>query len=335
MYKYQADAAKDVPAKVTANAGRAQGGDFKWTFNNAVDDASYAVNKELKAALVNYKSSIVAIGSGSYVAPKDEPAVTTSATQPSVTTSSSAVTTAEQTTSATAVASDPVNFFGYIHNFTEQGTDSNFYRFRGNLSTSKGTVTYDYKTLTTCFKMESASTIEFCPHETGYLTLVFGEQTASIKLDGQKYSTTNGTIILPLDRIGEHALTKADSCNLFYMEFTPSNVEITTSADESETTSAQTTETTAVSETAAETGSTVEETTASETTAPAVSTLAGDVNCDGKQTISDAILLARIVAEDSTVKVTENGLANAELDGVSGLSTEDTTILLKMLAGLM
>ena len=54
MYSYQADDAKDVPAIVTAKAGRVQGGDFQWKFNNSVDDASYAVNQPLKDALMNY-----------------------------------------------------------------------------------------------------------------------------------------------------------------------------------------------------------------------------------------------------------------------------------------
>ncbi len=64
FYKYTVDKAEDVPAKVTANAGRVQGGDFQWKFDNSVDDESYAVNTALKAALVAYKDSIVAIGSG-------------------------------------------------------------------------------------------------------------------------------------------------------------------------------------------------------------------------------------------------------------------------------
>ena len=37
------------------------GGDLKWTFNNAVDDASYTVNTGLKAALTNYKTTLVAV----------------------------------------------------------------------------------------------------------------------------------------------------------------------------------------------------------------------------------------------------------------------------------
>ncbi|GGG62288.1 pectate lyase family protein [Epilithonimonas arachidiradicis] len=42
-------------------AGRVQGGDFKWTFDNAVDDKSYAVIAGLKSALTNYGTSMVYI----------------------------------------------------------------------------------------------------------------------------------------------------------------------------------------------------------------------------------------------------------------------------------
>ena len=64
MYKYSANKAEDVPAIVTAKAGRVDGGDFKWKFDNSVDDASYAVNTGLKSALTSYKSSLMAVGSG-------------------------------------------------------------------------------------------------------------------------------------------------------------------------------------------------------------------------------------------------------------------------------
>ena len=64
MYAYTADAPADVPAIVTAYAGRVNGGDFTWEFNNAVDDASYDVNEALKAAVTNYKTSLVSIGGG-------------------------------------------------------------------------------------------------------------------------------------------------------------------------------------------------------------------------------------------------------------------------------
>ncbi len=53
-------------AKDTTYAGRIKGGDFKWYFNNAVDDASYLVNTALKAAITNYTTKLVYIqGEGS------------------------------------------------------------------------------------------------------------------------------------------------------------------------------------------------------------------------------------------------------------------------------
>lgn len=50
---------EDAKNTVMQYAGRVEGGDFKWTFDNAVDDASYAVNIPLMNALKNYNSSLV------------------------------------------------------------------------------------------------------------------------------------------------------------------------------------------------------------------------------------------------------------------------------------
>lgn len=100
MYNYSPDKPEDVPAKVTAYAGRVDGGDFKWKFDNSVDDASYAVNEALKSALVSYKDSITAIGSGFKQDDSEPPVVTT---EPVVT--DIPVTT--QTEIVTTTASDP------------------------------------------------------------------------------------------------------------------------------------------------------------------------------------------------------------------------------------
>ena len=45
--------------QVIAFAGRVSGGDLQFTFNNAVDDTSYAVNQALKSLLINYQSQLV------------------------------------------------------------------------------------------------------------------------------------------------------------------------------------------------------------------------------------------------------------------------------------
>ena len=59
------DAPADVPSIVTKYAGRIMGGDFKWTFDNSVDDTSYSLNGPLKDKLNAYKTSLVSVGGGS------------------------------------------------------------------------------------------------------------------------------------------------------------------------------------------------------------------------------------------------------------------------------
>ena len=61
MYTYTPDSPEDAKDKVMQYAGRVSGGDLKYTFNNAIDDTSDAVNIALKSALTNYTSGIVYI----------------------------------------------------------------------------------------------------------------------------------------------------------------------------------------------------------------------------------------------------------------------------------
>ena len=69
MYDYTPDAADDVPniVKGQYGAGRMQHGDFKWTFNNSVQDANYEVINELKSAVLNYKSTLIGFFDGSTI----------------------------------------------------------------------------------------------------------------------------------------------------------------------------------------------------------------------------------------------------------------------------
>lgn len=93
MYSYTADATANVPTIVMAEAGRVDGGDFQWTFDNSVDDESYDVNTALKAALTSYDDSIVAIGSGFTQGGTVDP------TQPTTTVATTAATTKATTVS--------------------------------------------------------------------------------------------------------------------------------------------------------------------------------------------------------------------------------------------
>lgn len=59
----------------------------------------------------------------------------------------------------------------------------------------------------------------------------------------------------------------------------------------------------------------------------------GDLNLDGRTDICDAVLLARCLAEDATAPVTEDGLAEADLNGDGVLDGSDHAAMLRLLAG--
>lgn len=61
MYAYTPDSPDTARIRVMKYAGRLNGGDFKWTFDNASEDMSYVVNEELKAALEDYATNMVSI----------------------------------------------------------------------------------------------------------------------------------------------------------------------------------------------------------------------------------------------------------------------------------
>lgn len=110
-----------------------------------------------------------------------------------------------------------------VHNFTESGTSSSFFNILGNLSTSKGTVTYNGLTLTQCLKIESSTSISFTSAQEGTLTLVFNNDfNGGFKIDGTNYSASSGILTLDLST-GNHTLTKGDVANLYYISLSYNN----------------------------------------------------------------------------------------------------------------
>ena len=61
----------------------------------------------------------------------------------------------------------------------------------------------------------------------------------------------------------------------------------------------------------------------------------GDISCDGVTDISDAVMLARFLAEDTGVQPSEQGLANADCDGAAGVTTDDLTAILRFIARII
>ncbi len=62
FYEYTVETPEVAKEKIEAYAGRVDGGDFKWEFDDATQDDNYNVIPELRAALTAYKSDLVKIG---------------------------------------------------------------------------------------------------------------------------------------------------------------------------------------------------------------------------------------------------------------------------------
>ncbi len=107
-----------------------------------------------------------------------------------------------------------------VHNFTTSGTSSSFFTISGNLSTIKGTITYNGLTLTQCLKIETSTSISFTTAGTSTLKLVFNDADGTrIKVDGTNYAMTGGLVNVSLGA-GAHTITKTDVANLYYIELT-------------------------------------------------------------------------------------------------------------------
>lgn len=127
--------------------------------------------------------------------------------------------------------------------------------------------------------------------------------------------------------------TSANCVN--YVAFAiPKPEETTTTTTETTT---ETTTTTTTTETTTETTTTTELTTSETTTVsqqPSGKTMTGDVNCSGAVDVSDAVLLARFIAEDSEAVVNAAGKANADCDADGELTGNDTIQILRFIAKL-
>ena len=195
MYGYQPCEAKDVPQRVTGyfGAGRLNHGDLTWTFDNA----DYGLNTALMSALKTYTTSFKGFF-GSETETPDTPDEPTDPEQPV----------------------DPSEVL--LVSFGADGQPSSpTFTVTGNGSSSKGEITVDGVTYTTCLKMESSTLVTFTLAVKSRVTFYFGpSETASLKIDGEKISGTSNIYTTTLDA-GTHTLTKDKSVNLFLVKIEP------------------------------------------------------------------------------------------------------------------
>ena len=204
MYAYTPHSAVDVPANVTGayGAGRLNHGDFSWDFTGK--DSDYDVDAALKSALQNYKSSLVGVfGDNSS---SDEGGNEGG----------------EESGDGDEGGGVETPIEGTIGcNFQSKAPSNTSFTVSGNYSDSKGSATVNGVTYTTCLKIESSTSISFTTTEKMKMTLYFGsnDTKCSIKVDGTKVSGDTATKTLSTEiEAGSHTLTKADSCNLFYIK---------------------------------------------------------------------------------------------------------------------
>ncbi|MCM1325090.1 MAG: right-handed parallel beta-helix repeat-containing protein [Bacteroidales bacterium] len=211
----QIDDPAEVPGIVTAKAGRLNGGDFKWTFTDA-DDTDYSVNKELKDKVVGYTSPVKSVGGingvtsgsgsgggGDYEGGNDDP----------------------DDGGDTGDGDEPILSKGTVHNFTTDGTASEYYKITGKMQSKPTTMTYGTLTLTKAMKMESSTSITFTARSSGTLILVQGSNKKT-KVDGTKY-TSDASGVLKVENLeaGAHEITKGDQTDLYYIAFLPDGTE--------------------------------------------------------------------------------------------------------------
>ena len=180
--------------------GRLNHGDFLWDFTGK--DANYDVDTALKSALNNYKSKIVKIFGDESDDTGDDSGDTGD--------------------DSGDTGGDPGETGDVITcDFAGKAPSNSFFSVSGNYSDSKGTATVDGTTYTICLKIESSTSISFTTSAKMKMTLYFGsgDSKVNIKVDGTKVSgdTTTKTLTADLEP-GNHKLTKADSCNLFYIK---------------------------------------------------------------------------------------------------------------------
>ena len=210
MYAYAPQSAVNVPANVTGayGAGRLNHGDFSWDFTGK--DSDYNVDTDLKTALQNYKSSLKGIfGAESTPDESGEEGGEEGGDE-------GGDDSGESTPIEGSIGCD----------FQNKAPSNSAFTVSGNYSDSKGTATVDGTTYTICLKIESSTSISFTTTEEMKMTLYFGsgDSKCSIKVDGTKVNgDTSSKTLSTTIAAGSHTLTKADSCNLFYIKLEKTN----------------------------------------------------------------------------------------------------------------
>lgn len=207
MYAYTADQPDVVPAIVAQFAGRTNGGDLHWVFNNEVDDRDHEVNTELKAALTSYQSALLKV--------QGEPEGDDEGDE------------GDEGGSEGGDTPDPtpttVTKGGYVVDLINDASSG--FTIVGSTSNSKGTVTVNDVTYNTCVKMGSSSSVTFSISEPMVLTLYFAASAGKrLSVTGLPEITIpeSNIVTCTLPAAGEYTIKRTNGESyLYYIALSP------------------------------------------------------------------------------------------------------------------
>lgn len=202
MYKYNVDTPQIAKQNVENYAGRINGGDFKWDFDDATEDTNYNVITDLKDAITAYKSKLVAV-QGIKI---EDNGNTDSGDSGNTDAGDSGNTDAPiDLSNAVTVTFD---------NFTT-GATINGVTITGNLKSGIPSKAYNSVTYTSALKIESQTIIDFVLDKAAKIILVTDGASKKIKINGTSFVTDVNGILETTIEAGSVAIRKGDTMNLY------------------------------------------------------------------------------------------------------------------------
>ncbi len=201
FYSYTPDTAEQAKANVEKYAGRVGGGDLKWDFDDAKEDSNYSIIPGLKAAVTNYKPTVIKIGnvdvSGS-----------TGGNQ------------GGSTGGDTSGGDQGGNQSGSVGGGELSGDVTRVDFIKSNASNYPAgiTVTGNYKSGTNFLKMESSTNVTVTVSKDTVITVHASLASKKIKLNGESVTLdANGECTITVKAGETLTITKGDSMELEYI----------------------------------------------------------------------------------------------------------------------
>lgn len=207
MYEYEVDTPEKAVEKIKKYAGRLDGGDFKWTFNNETDDSNHDIDENLLAAVKGYTSKLVSVPAIPYIEPDPTPSLNPNESE-----------SPEPSKSPIAPVGSEIE-----HNFTQQNLTSDFFSFNDTciVKSGKDTIQYGDMTLTKCLELGSDTTFSFAAPKNGRCTFVMSTtKNVSAGVNGQRVNgdTTSGLLTFDLVAGENYTIKKGGgTAYLFYI----------------------------------------------------------------------------------------------------------------------